>query len=228
MYAYTKDGKLVNGWDFKGTDGTVTTPVKHFRVGSKDYIVCADHYKTYILDRRGSIRVKTSAGFEHSNNELYLVQAKQQAIATTDINGTIYLQYFNGQHETVKTKGAGKNHYFEVADLNSDGKTDFIIADEKQLYAYTDKGKKIFDREFDYPISNKPNCYTFGNNDKKIGVVCRSENRVYLLNSDGNLYNGFPLHGNTDFSIGYFNRSNPYFNLVVGNEDNSFYNYQVE
>lgn len=228
VYAYTKDGKLVNGWDFKGTDGTVTTPVKHFRVGSKDYIVCADHYKTYILDRRGSIRVKTSAGFEHSNNELYLVQAKQQAIATTDINGTIYLQYFNGQHETVKTKGAGKNHYFEVADLNSDGKTDFIIADEKQLYAYTDKGKKIFDREFDYPISNKPNCYTFGNNDKKIGVVCRSENRVYLLNSDGNLYNGFPLHGNTDFSIGYFNRSNPYFNLVVGNEDNSFYNYQVE
>ncbi len=228
VYAYDREGKLVSGWDFKGTDGLVSTPVKHFRVAAKDYLVCADQYKTYILDRRGDTRVKTSGNFEHSQNDLYLVQTAQTAIATTDVNGLIHLQYFNGQHETVNVGSFGKEHFFGTEDLNGDGKTDFFFADGNKLFAFTDKGKKIFTREFNMNISSKPNSYLFANNDRKIGVVCRDENRVYLVNSDGSLYDGFPLHGNTDFTIGYFNRSNPYFNLVVGNEDNSFYNYQVE
>ncbi len=228
VYAYDREGKLVSGWDFKGTDGLVNTPVKHFRVAAKDYLVCADQYKTYILDRRGNTRVKTSSNFEHSQNDLHLVQTGQAAIATTDVNGFIYLQYFNGQYETLNVGSFGKEHFFGVEDLNGDGKTDFFVADGNKLFAFTDKGKKIFTREFNLPISSKPNSYLFANNDRKIGVVCRDENRVYLVNSDGSLYDGFPLHGNTDFTIGYFNRSNPYFNLVVGNEDNSFYNYQVE
>ena len=228
IYAYDREGKLVNGWGFKGTDGVVTTPAKHFRLNQKDYLVCADQYKTYILDRKGDIRVKTNDNFEHSGNDLYLSKAAQTAIATTDINGTVYLQHFDGKHEKIKIADFSKNHFFEAEDLNGDGKTDFIFADKNMLYAFTDKGKKIFQHKFDVNISSKPNMYTFANNDRKIGVVCHDENRVYLVNSDGSLYDGFPLHGNTDFTIGYFNRSNPYFNLVVGNEDNSFYNYQVE
>ena len=228
VYAYNQEGKLISGWDFKGTDRPVTTPLKHFRVGAKDFLVCADQYKTYILDRRGNIRVNTNDNFEHSSNDLYLVQAGKPAITTTDVNGLIHLQYFDGHHQTVKAGTFSKKHFFETEDLNADGKTDFIFADENKLYAFSSSGKKIFDREFDNNITCKPNCYVFANNDRKIGVVCRAENRVYLINSDGSLYDGFPLHGNTEFTIGYFNRANPYFNLVVGNEDNSFYNYQVE
>ncbi|MGQ7867874.1 outer membrane protein assembly factor BamB family protein [Sunxiuqinia sp. sy24] len=228
IYAYNHEGKLVKGWDFKGTDGLVTNPIKHFRVGAKDYLVCADQYKTYILDRRGNTRVKTAANFEHSGNDLFLVQAGQAAIATTDVNGLVHLQYFNGEHKAIETEKFGKDHFFEAADLNADGKTDFIFADGNQLWVLNDRGEEILKREFNSPISSKPNSYTFANNDRKIGVVCQAENRVYLVNSDGSLYEGFPLHGNTDFTIGYFNSSNSYFNLVVGNQDNSFYNYQVE
>ena len=74
VYAYSKEGKLVTGWKFKGTDRNVAYPVKHFRVNNKDYIVCADQYKTYILDRRGNIRVKTNESFEHSKNDVYLIK----------------------------------------------------------------------------------------------------------------------------------------------------------
>lgn len=229
VYAYDREGKLVKGWDFKGTDGTVTNPLKHFRVGNKDYIVCADKYKTYILDRRGDIRVKTTGNFEHSGNDLYLANVKgQEAIAATDVKGTIHLQYFNGQQETINTNNFSRNHFFTAEDLNGDGKTDFVFADGNKLYAFNHNGKKLFEHEFSAPISSTPNIYTFANNDRKVGVVCRSENRVYLINNDGSMYNGFPLHGNTDFTIGYFSPDNSYFNLVVGNQDNSFYNYQVE
>ena len=229
VYAYDREGKLINGWDFKGTDGLVRNPLKHFRVNNKDYIVCADQYKTYILDRRGNTRVKTTDNFEHSGNDLYLANVKgQEAIATTDVNGVIHLQYFDGKNENLKIQDFAKTHFFNAEDLNGNGKSDFVFADGNKLYAFTENGKKMFEREFNDNISSTPNIYMFANNNRKVGVVCRAENRVYLVNNDGSLYDGFPLHGNTDFTIGFFNPGNSYFNLVVGNQDNSFYNYQVE
>ncbi|HKJ41472.1 MAG TPA: hypothetical protein VKA27_05225, partial [Sunxiuqinia sp.] len=148
--------------------------------------------------------------------------------ATTDVKGIIHLQYFSGQNTTIKTDDFSKNHFFTADDLNGDGKTDFVFADGEKLEAFNHKGNQLFEHEFNAPISSTPNTYQFSNNDRKVGVVCRSENRVYLLNNDGSMYNGFPLHGNTDFTIGVFNSDNSYFNLVVGNRDNSFYNYQVQ
>jgi hypothetical protein len=59
-------------------------------------------------------------------------------------------------------------------------------------------------------------------------VVCQKENRIYLFNSDGKLYEGFPLQGNTPFSIGNFGDSLSRFNLVVGSRDNFLYNYRVK
>ncbi len=228
VYAYSKEGKIVSGWKFKGTDRVVKHPVKHFRVSNKDYIVCSDEYKTYILDRRGSVRVKTSNNFEHSQNDVYLVKGGTPALATTDNKGLIHLQYFNGSGKTLDVGSFSNQHHFTTGDLNGDGRTDFIFADGKELQVYSSAGKKILERSFKSTITNCPNIYTFSGTDRKIGVVCSNENRVYLINSNGTIYDGFPLHGNTDFSIGYFTRSNPFFNLVVGNEDNSFFNYKVQ
>jgi len=228
IYCYDREGRIVDGWNANQTDGKVTDQLQHFRIDGKDYIVCADRYNTYIMDRQGTIRVKTTDNFEHSSNNVYLVQAGQPALATTDVKGQVHLQYLDGHAKTVDLGRFDENHYFVADDLNNDGQSDFVLAEGKELYAFNDRGKKIMEYEFSNPISNRPNIYTFSGNNKKIGVVCKSENRVYLVNMDGKLYSGFPLQGNTDFSIGYMTRGNPYFNLLVGNEDNSFFNYKVE
>ena len=89
------------------------------------------------------------------------------------------------------------------------------IAQGNRLTAYTDKGKKILEKEFRTEITSRPYIYTFAGNAKKLGVVCGGENRVYLVNMDGTLHDGFPLQGNTDFSIGYLTVGNTYFNLLV-------------
>ena len=227
IYCYDRDGRIVDGWKAAKTDGEVLNPLKFFRVEGKDYLVCADHYKTYILDRQGNVRVKTS-NFEHSGNDLFLVKINQFGLATTDVSGKVQLQYFSGKTELRDLGTFGKNHFFIAEDLNNDGKTDFVMADQKRLTAFSDQGKQLMERDFSSPISNRPNIYTFSGNTKKIGLVCHDENRVYLVDMDGKLYDGFPLQGNTDFSIGYLSRGNTYFNLLVGNEENSFFNYKVE
>ena len=230
IYAYDREGRIVSGWKFKGTDRTVLNPVKHFRVNNKDYIICSDRYKTYILDRQGRVRVTTSVNFEHSQNHVYLVKDEggKPALAATDTKGLIHLQFFDGTNKTLDVGSFGSKHHFTTGDLTGDGKTDYIFADGNELKVYSVSGKKMIEYRFNETITNRPNIYTFSSSDRKIGVVCSNENRIYLLNPDGTIYDGFPLHGNTDFSIGYFNRSNPYFNLVVGNKDNSFFNYRVE
>ena len=53
-------------------------------------------------------------------------------------------------------------------------------------------------------------------------------NELYLVNSDGSLYNGFPLLGSTPFSIGVIDRSASKFNLIVGSDENFLYNYSVQ
>lgn len=226
--AYGKDGKMIGGWKFGGTDGIVTNPVKHFRLGSKDFLVCADQYKTYILDRQGNIRVNTTDNFEHSGNDLFLVEGVAPALVTTDTEGKVHLQYFDGKSEILDPGSFGKDHYFMAADLNGDQKTDYILAEGNQLFAFTDQGKKIFVRKFNSVITGTPGIYTFGSGNRKIGVVCRNENRIYLVDHRGDLYPGFPLQGNTAFTIGFLTLGNPYFNLLAGNEDNSFFNYKIE
>ena len=41
------------------------------------------------------------------------------------------------------------------------------------------------------------------------------------------LYKGFPLKGNTQFTIGYLGDSHNQFNLIVGTRYNFLYNYSV-
>ena len=140
----------------------------------------------------------------------------------------MYKLFFDGSFEKLETDSYSASHYFVTADLNGNGLNDFIFADGKRLTAISETGKKLFSKEMNKPVSERPEIYSFGRNDKKTGIVSADENRIYLINSDGSVYNGFPLQGNTKFCIGTLTTGNKFFNLFVGNEDHSFYNYMIE
>lgn len=142
LYAYDVNCRFVNGWNQFKTDHEVQSPVKHFRLENKDYIVAYDHFKTYILDRRGNIRVNTNANFEHSANELVLDESAKPGILCTDKKGQVYKLFFDGSFSKIELEECSANHYFDAADLNGDGNTDFVFADNDELSAYTHEGKK--------------------------------------------------------------------------------------
>jgi hypothetical protein len=80
---------------------------------------------------------------------------------------------------------------------------------------------------FNDPVSDSPSFFYFSYDDRKIGLVSKTSNQIFLFNNDGTLYNGFPLKGNTRFTIGFFETGNTSFNLIVGNNYNLLYNYSV-
>ena len=63
VYAYNREGNLLDGWEFGQSESEVTQPLNHFRIGDRDFLVFGDRYKTYILDRKGSTRVNVDTYF---------------------------------------------------------------------------------------------------------------------------------------------------------------------
>ena len=115
-----------------------------------------------------------------------------------------------------------------MKDLDRAGTPELILTEKNELEVLDIKGKRLFSFKIKGDISTVPDIYQFSSRDLKIGLTDREKNQIYLLNADGSLYEGFPLEGNTRYSIGYFTGSDSRFNLVVGSQNGFLYNYSIE
>lgn len=233
IYAYNKEGNLLDGWDLFHTDHDVTQPIQHFRVEGRDYVVASDIMKDYILHRKGTIRVKTNEVYPHSiNNTIYLEERTTNhapRIVTTDSEGSIHYTYLDdGKIEVLKLPELSKNHYFVAENINANNEAEYLFADGKQFSILDINGKTILRKKFDEPILHQPNIYTFSNGVRKVGITCSSINKIFLFDTTGAMHPGFPLDGCTEFSIGFITDEMSNFNLLVGSPDGYLYNYYVE
>lgn len=231
VYLYDKKGNIVPDWAPGKTEHDVTQPVQFFRVENKDYLVFADSNHGYILDRKGKPRVILKGDRSYSNNRFYLKPKSGKNAArliTTGSDGQVFSFGFDG---TVTTSSFGKfspEHYFCLVDLNSDNNPDYFFLDGKKLIAYDPKGDEIFSKELSQPANSAPVIFTFTDRNPKIGITVRSENKLFLFNSDGSLYPGFPLIGNSTFKINFLENPGGSFNLITGTPDGYLNNYQMK
>ena len=228
LYLYDKKGDVVTGWVPPKTKHEVTQPVQFFRVENKDYIVFTDKSQGYILDRKGKTRVTIRGDISYSHNCFTLDpgSGKRPArLVTTDSKGDIISIGFDG---AVKRSPAGKfsqKHYFIYNAFVSGNKREYIFLDGDSLVVYDAAVNKLFTKKFNNSIDLAPLMYTFADKNRKIGIIERTENKIYLFNYEGIISNGFPLEGNSGFAVGAFGRENGQFNLVTGTSDGYLNNY---
>lgn len=229
---YSKEGNIITGWEFEKTETTVRNEIQHFRIEDKDYIVVSDSLRTYILDRRGSLRVRVKKQFARSKNNVFSLfnatNEKKSRLVTTDTLGNVIFIDFDGNIEGKKYGNYSSEHYFECFDVNADNVKDMIFVDKNNLEVFKDNKKEIFSYQFDEDGISRPVFYQFSQKDRKIGVASTKTNEIFLFNSNGDIYDGFPLRGKTQFSIGYLNKNYDKFNLVVGSDLNFLYNYEIK
>lgn len=213
---YDMTGKIVSGWKFDKTESEVTTPVQHFRISGKDYIVFKDKNRIYIRDRQGESRIETEARFENSVNPLILNTSEKTKIIATDKKGLVYYLYFDGTYETVKAGSYSAKHFFTAADLDGNGSLKFIFADGDQLTVTDEKGSKLFSQKIKGGIFDCPTVFNLDGTAKKIGVYSEKAGRIHLFNSDGTPLDGPQLKAGSSFTIGKLNNSTPIINLICG------------
>ena len=232
VYVYDKEGNVVTGWEFEGAETTITNEIQHFRIEDKDYIVFADRNRIYILDRKGKVRVPLPNQISKSEKNLFVLEEEttnsKARLAVTDTAGRVFYIYFDGKIEKVSMGQFSSKHYFDYQDFDADGKKDYIYLDKKKLLILNQNQKELFSCKFDEEVTAPPAYYHFSQNDRKIGIVSKLENKIYLFSKDGSTYKGFPLRGFTPFSIGIFQEAGNNFNLIVGSSDGFLYNYSVQ
>lgn len=228
VYLYDLDGSPVKGWDSKKADKEIVSKVYYFRVDGKDYIVYADRYRFYILDRKGNERVQVSSVFDLKvNTDIYLTRKGGNAmLAFANIAGPVNLVDFKGNVQTVKCEKLSPDYNMNVADINGDGVDDYVFTDADRMFIYNLSGQLLYEKELEAHSLDYPYIYRFSDSDTRIGLIDKEQNRMLLLRPDGVISAGFPIPGDSPFSI-VFSGSDGFF-LFAGTDNGTVIKYRVQ
>lgn len=228
VYLYGLDGDIIKGWEPKKADKPIVCKVRHFRIGNKDYIVFADRYRLYILDRKGKERVRVATVFDlNEKMDFYLVHQGEQAWLTfAGKEGKVHLVNFEGQTEEFQVKDISGPVRMNVADINNDGAEECVICEGKHLLVTRLDGKMLSRHQLEADDLDYPYIYRFSPADIRIGLRDKKQNQVFLLTPDGNVSKGFPVSANSPFSIVFSGKDG--FFLYAGTEDGTLVKYKVQ
>jgi hypothetical protein len=228
VYLYDKTGSVVKGWEPFRTAGLVTAEANFCRVSGKDFIVVADEFSIYFLDRSGKVRLKPEeAVTKAKGSTLRLTPGSDPFLVCTAPDGTVQYIYFSGDVRKFSLRKFSFDHSFDFFDVDGDGFGEYVFIDKGVLYLYDQDRKEMFSRDFSSDKLGGPINFIFSTADRKIGVFNMNKNLIYLINSKGEIMKGFPLRGASMFSIGKLSSGNEW-NLIVGGTDRFMYNYKLD
>jgi hypothetical protein len=228
VYSYDKSGNVVKGWEPFRTAGYVTAEAGFYKVSGKDFVVIADESSIYFLDRSGKVRLRLNdAVTKAKGSALRLTPGSEATLVCTSPDGTVQNISFNGDVKKFSFRKFSFDHSFDFFDIDGDGFGEYVFIDNGILYLYDRNGKEMFTKDFGSGKLGGPINFTFSSTDRKIGVFDAIGYLIYLVNSKGEIMDGFPLRGASMFSIGKLSSGDDW-HLIVGGTDRFLYNYKLE
>lgn len=171
---YDKEGKRVKGFDFKKTKTPLIFPLKHIRIGSKDYILAQEENgELHILDRRGNTRIGLDKGLKNSENEWFEHQKQFVSI--------------NSKGEVLKIDQNGNLNRKDRDLINpkfTANEENLVILSENKIYINSNE------TELPYGLYTDPSI-----NNSYIGIADKQAQKIYILNKNAKLIEGFPVYG---------------------------------
>ena len=184
LIMYNTEAKRVNGFKYKKASNTISSQPKHFKIGSKDYIVFSQGEKLEVLNRQGKERVTVKGNIEFSNNSIFLYQNKFTTLTNT------------GQLAQVNTDGHINLKPFDL-DTNSN-----INTTSKTLVAMSDNKLKIKSKILDLDFGNYTMPRIFYLYDKiYVSTTDLDAKKVFIYDSQGKLLPNFPVFGTASIEL---------------------------
>ncbi len=231
ILSYDVNGKQIEGWDFKDTEGNIVSEVKHIRIKSKDYIFAFnDKGKIHLLNRQGESRHNVEQKMTKPASGQYQFDLKSKiddsGVYYVDSDGHAYRQGFNDRFTKVKLTDQVILDY-DFVDLNKDGSLESVILTANAVEGFSLKGDIIFNNSLEKSDNYSLQSFLFPDNVVRFGITDPANEKVTLYDSNGKVYSGFPLYGSQEFAIGDMNRDG-YFNLITAGKDGFVYAYAIE
>ncbi|MFI1744185.1 ribonuclease HII [Thalassobellus sediminis] len=206
---YDVKAKIVKGFKFNGANNTIISQPKHFRIGSKDFIVFKTKNKLYILNRTGKTRVTPKTSNTYSEEPLFLYENK---FTTTTNNGSLI---------TIDTKG---NTAIQNLNLSE---THYIETTSKTLVTLTENKLTIKNKSIELDYGNYSNPKIFYLSDKiYVTLTDLQTQKVYLYDSQAKLLSNFPVYGNSNIDLDNIDKDRN-LEFITKGENNSILLYQI-
>lgn len=228
IYLYGTDGNIVSGWTPAKSDKEIVSKVSFYRIADKDYITFADQYRFYILDRKGNERIRVSAVFDlAANTDTYLTKKNgTPVLAFADALGIVNMVGFDGKVSTITCGKPAPGFLMNIGDTDRDAKDDFLFTDRNKLTIYNQDGKLLVEKELDARSLDFPYLYRFSSSDNRIGLLDREKQQMILLDTKGDISKGFPITGDSPFSITF--SGDGAFYLFAGAGNGTLIKYRVQ
>tara|TARA_B100000795_G_scaffold216691_1_gene170643 strand:+ start:2872 stop:5262 length:2391 start_codon:yes stop_codon:yes gene_type:complete len=180
------DFKTVRGFNKNNIRSQITNLPKHFRIGSKDYLIINTKKRLYITDRRGDIRVEVPETLKVSSKEIFV---NKNSFVTIDKSNNLVRMNLNGE--------------VSIKPLPLD--TPYLItASNNILVTMSENILTINENIIELPFGNytKPKILT-GTKQDYVSITDKDQDKIYLFDSQSKLIADFPVFGTStiNFSI---------------------------
>lgn len=231
IYNLDITGNRIDGWSVFLANAKIIRPIKYYRIKTKDYLMAIDQFgETYILNRRGEIRIPTNTKTPISDlSEISFVEQKDansSYICFAGNNGFIYQIFFNGAIDSISinNKKCTSPTAFIAADINKDGLSDFVYTSGDSLFVMQQDKSFLYTYRITTGKITRLNAYDF-DDEQKIGCYNSASQNMYLINSTGVLESNFPISANTLSTIGDIT-NNQELTIIIGYKNKLyFYKY---
>ena len=210
IFMYNSKGQIVSGFTYTEAESPVLRAPRHFRVGSRDYLVFQlENGSLEIRNRVGRTRIATDNQFDFSDNPVYLYRNQ---FTFTDKAGVLF---------TINTKGKLSSSRLNLDPVHR------IDATSKTLATLTENILTIKGK----PITLELGVYTapkiFYLYDKiYVSVTDLQGEKVYLFDSQTMGIPGFPVYGTAGISLDDLD-SNRKLELVTKGQGNDLILYRM-
>ncbi len=216
---YDDNGKSISGWEFLNTNSDIQNTPEHYQIFNKDFIIISEkNGMTHLLNRKGQHRILVKDKLYRSENVFNLINdntEKKTKLITVDKNKNVICLNLNGKLDTINRHLSSEDQYVKTNDHV------VIIRGKKLFYS---SNENTFEFKFKTNPKSIPKLF-FNNDSVIISVKNKSENLIYLINEDGQLY-ADPFFGTTDYSISKDIHSGK-LNLITGSKQGIIYNYKI-
>lgn len=231
LYLYGLDGNPVQGWETPRADNPVASRLYHFRIERKDYLVFADRYRLYMLDRRGNQRVKVDRLFDMpGQSPLYLGRrGGRPVVLFADARREAWWVDFDGAFGSWKGAAESRDYHLNVGDLNADGADEWIFTEGSTLSIHDHRGKLLQQNHWEGASLGFPYIYRFSARDARVGILDEARGQLLLVGKE--LGKGFPVAGTSPFSIAFHEgggEASAGFYLFAGSADGYLLKYRVQ
>jgi len=231
VYAYQLSGKPLPGWSFASDTGVPDHKVSKINYQLKSYLVISDnsgsHYLTNYFGevvRKGDESHTLSKG-----SSVYQSDDVDQKFVwvSSGEDGSLIRMKLSGEFDNVNMNINGSEHGYIYGEIDNDSLKEHLIIDDNVLYVYDEDIVLKFRAEFEENMSPDIQLFNTRFQECFIGVRSVESNKIWLLNSSGEILPGFPVKGSSRFNIEALSKNGDK-SLVVGSVDGSLYFYSIK